>query len=471
MKNLAGVLFVVVLLVSAAVIAAEGSVKTSACAPKATNMTVAAAWPSGPGYTGSACAFNWADISMSGTELQLGDDAFDGPFGLGFDFRFYGEVYSEVFVSSNGFISFGAGSGSTGNPCPMSADFGTPYVIAPAWDDLDPGDTQDPIYYQAFDPCPIGSGRCFIAQWDDICRYPGGPECAPGGTFQVIVYEDNTIVIQIEDAGQSEGESSSTGIVGNDDASDHALTYACNEQASISDQLCVQIDPVFGLYTYVAGGIAHVQGSQGTSWRTSFAATNTSGQNTDLEFAFIEGSTETTANSWLADGDIAEWDDVTMSLFGFGWDAAGSIKVTSDAKLTITARTYNQSDDGTFGQYLPGLAAGTGLPPGFLGILSHLKGNADYRTNIGFVNLGDVQCELRYQLFNIYGAPIGGMKYVTIGPYRWKQENRVFQGLGQQDIAYATVELVNGDCRAWAYASVVDENSGDPTTIPVSWEK
>jgi hypothetical protein len=45
----------------------------------------------------------------------------------------------------------------------------------------------------------------------------------------------------------------------------------------------------------------------------------------------------------------------------------------------------------------------------------------------------------------------------------------VFRNLGVHDIAYATVELVNGDCEAWVYASVVDEGTGDPTTIPVVW--
>lgn len=59
---------------------------------------------------------------------------------------------------------------------------------------------------------------------------------------------------------------------------------------------------------------------------------------------------------------------------------------------------------------------------------------------------------------------------MTIEPFGWKQVNRVFGGLGAQPIAYATMRPVS-DCRAWAYASVVDQNTGDPTTIPLQWQE
>ena len=41
-------------------------------------------------------------------------------------------------------------------------------------------------------------------------------------------------------------------------------------------------------------------------------------------------------------------------------------------------------------------------------------------------------------------------------------------GAGDTGIAYATVEMLTSGGEAWAYASVVDNSSNDPTTVPVS---
>ena len=46
--------------------------------------------------------FSWADISATGTLLLLGDDELSGPHPIGFCFDFYGIVYEEFSVSSNG---------------------------------------------------------------------------------------------------------------------------------------------------------------------------------------------------------------------------------------------------------------------------------------------------------------------------------------------------------------------------------
>lgn len=65
--------------------------------------------------------YNWVDISSGSTELTgFTDDNFVGPVPIGFSFRFYWLDYSEVYVGSNGYITFGKGyniaSGSSGMP-------------------------------------------------------------------------------------------------------------------------------------------------------------------------------------------------------------------------------------------------------------------------------------------------------------------------------------------------------------------
>src|SRR5262245_34422347 len=55
---------------------------------------------------GNAPTFSFFDIAATGTQLFLFDDQVSSAIPIGFSFNFYGFVYSSVFISSNGFITF-----------------------------------------------------------------------------------------------------------------------------------------------------------------------------------------------------------------------------------------------------------------------------------------------------------------------------------------------------------------------------
>ena len=191
------------------------------------------AGPDGYGYVGEYTGYNWIDISASGTPVPgLGDDDFQGPFPIGFDFNFYGSVWSEYFISSNGFLSFGSGSNILSNQCPLPNVTSPNNIIALMWDDLDPGDTSDLVYYQSFTTCPVGVGQCLVVQYENFHHYPGGGPIA--GTFEAILYEDGSILLQYEDAGAETGSGSTTGIENNNAASDWGLTYDCNTAGGVA---------------------------------------------------------------------------------------------------------------------------------------------------------------------------------------------------------------------------------------------
>jgi hypothetical protein len=142
--------------------------------------------------------------------------------------------------------------------------------------------------------------------------------------------------------------------------------------------------------------------------------------------------------------------------------------------LIVTARTFNDVSGGTFGQFLPGLEVDRSIEADELGILSQIKRTDVFRTNIGFTNYGEDPCEVRIRLYGEDGAQKGSDLLVADIPAGgWKQLNRVFQAAGVDScpIGYATVEVLTTGCQLWAYASVVDNSSGDPTTVPVaiSW--
>src|SRR3989338_3858630 len=83
-------------------------------------------------------AYAFDDISSTGTPLFLGDDAGTNV-DMGMNFTFYGGAsYNTTNISSNGYITFGGPVDASANEN-ISANGDPNYLIAPFWDDLNPG--------------------------------------------------------------------------------------------------------------------------------------------------------------------------------------------------------------------------------------------------------------------------------------------------------------------------------------------
>lgn len=223
-------------------------------------------------------------------------------------------------------------------------------------------------------------------------------------------------------------------------------------------------------YEYMVAGIAHAPGLEGSNWRSKLALLNRSGTSAQVTLSYVRSSGAPLSQSLtLAINQLVAWDDVAVSLFGVSADSSGAIKVGSSQPLIVTARTYNASADGTYGQFLPGVDETEALAIDGLGVISQLAKNADFRSNIGFVNLGEADCRVRVTLRNSSGGPVGSQRTLNVPAGGWKQDNDIFEaaGAGTHANAYATVEVLTEGCQVWGYGSVVDNRSGDPTTIPM----
>jgi len=181
----------------------------------------------------SGPVYDFVDISAFGTPVALDDDDFAGPLSIGFDFPFYGasagdpNLYDEVFINSNGFLSFGAGSTDLSND--VLPNLQTPNdIIALMWDDLVGGTA----YYYTFDACPYANNTCLVVQYEGFTHIGG--EAA--GTWQAILFRNGNILMQFADAGEYEGAGSTTGIE-NEFGTD-GITYAADAPA-LEDALAV----------------------------------------------------------------------------------------------------------------------------------------------------------------------------------------------------------------------------------------
>jgi len=132
--------------------------------------------------------YNWIDIQETGTIITGLDYSFEefvGPFSLGFDFNFYGNIYKQFYVQSNGLISFNVGPITYQNQQIPAADESN-NIIAWMWTYMYPTDIAK-IYYQQL------SSFTVIQFVDYEIGYSGSVNA------EVRIYKSGKIVIQYKD--------------------------------------------------------------------------------------------------------------------------------------------------------------------------------------------------------------------------------------------------------------------------------
>jgi len=156
--------------------------------------------------------FDWIDISSSGKQVKtLKDDNFAGPFPIGFSFPFYGEVYKNFYISSNGLIGFGDTNGMSERANESIPEKRAPdNFLAWFWDDLTPRNAK--IMYKTIGPKLIIS---FI----DYGQFGNTGTV----TAQVIIHEDGSILYQYDHFRDGIQTSSATIGIENKDGSDGVL--------------------------------------------------------------------------------------------------------------------------------------------------------------------------------------------------------------------------------------------------------
>jgi hypothetical protein len=211
---------------------------------------------------------------------------------------------------------------------------------------------------------------------------------------------------------------------------------------------------------------AHTLGENDSRWRTDLCLLNRSGATatTEIRYRGDDGTAETTVVV-LDNGTQRLLADVVSQL---GAEGGGSLQVFSDQPVLVSSRTYNAGDDGTFGQFLDGHSATVSARAGQTVWLPQLQQNERFRTNLGLVNSGDIEASVRIALFDGGGNRLA-TRNRTLAPYERLQFQGPFSRLaGRDDLdaAYVSVTVEAGE-GVIAYASVIDNATNDPTTVPM----
>jgi len=173
--------------------------------------------------------FNWIDISSTGTQLNPAMHFFmSDELTIGFDFEFYGQTYTTMYVNSHGGLHLGVRSSwlST-NDCPLP-DPSTPIapMILPWWDRKEiQYEIGQGVYYQTFGTTP---DRYTVIQWDASTYWQDDTtQC------EVILYENGRIVFQYNKVSPTlssgQGQTATIGLEYDVPPDLYGISYLCDD--------------------------------------------------------------------------------------------------------------------------------------------------------------------------------------------------------------------------------------------------
>ena len=362
--------------------------------------------------------FESLDISGYGTDLGITGDDQAAPVTLPFAFPFYGASYTDLLVSSNGYLTFGAyGSDYSNDPIPTG--FEPNGIVCPFWDDLFPPAGGTVHYYH-----DTNQDRA-IFQWNAVPSiYWDNTDLF---TFQAILHPDGTIVYQYVDMPEGLLMSSTVGVE-NADGSGGLQVLNEGLGAPISDLSAIRITPPQPRPTRGTGG--------GYAWVSSLDP-----QGPDYEWVDISGL----GTDLGITGDDQDVDVALPFAFPFYFQTHTTISVTSNGWLG-----FNDEPAYYFNEPIPTAGAPNNIVCPFWDDL--------YPPSGGTVHQWDDVAHGRVY-FQWTGVPhING----TDGPYTFQavlyQSGEIlFYYNAMNGVASATVGVENG---TGAYGCQVNYNDG-----------
>ena len=222
---------------------------------------------------------------------------------------------------------------------------------------------------------------------------------------------------------------------------------------------------------------ASAHGHAGTRWHTDLQLFNDGNERAvcqaDLLEADTDNSTPRQAGIAVPAGVSFRAEDALQRLFNFTGTAALRITCAS-GRVAASARTFNRPDPSspaTYGQYIPGEPIADAQVAGDTGRLLQLKHSTDpsrgSRTNIGVASATDAEIVVHLDLYDETGGFLGRQD-LSVPPHGFTQLDGALSvvSTSDQDNAFAIVSSTSEGAAFFAYASVVDNVTGDAIYVP-----
>jgi len=221
---------------------------------------------------------------------------------------------------------------------------------------------------------------------------------------------------------------------------------------------------------YVIPGVADLNNGI-ANWQTDVRLFNPSANivKATLTFYSQSGAAPQSKDVSLAPNQVQTFDAAVHQFFGLTNDGGAlHISTTATTPLVATARTYNQTSNGTYGQFIPAVTANDAAALGTRPLqLLQIEESDRYRTNIGFAEVTGKSATVEVTAVPS-DSKVAASTQINLAPNQFIQYPQLLKSMGLTNMynARVTVKVISGQGRVTAYASVIDSKTNDPTFIP-----
>ncbi len=210
---------------------------------------------------------------------------------------------------------------------------------------------------------------------------------------------------------------------------------------------------------------ARTDGLRSTRWKTDLWLANPGADVAPVVLNWIpgEGGALRTATVDVPPRGTVLVNDALASLFDLT-EGAGQISV--EGAVIATSRTWTPGSSGTLGQFIPARGPNEATIGDQVITAIGAEVSNHYRTNIGLSETTGQPVTVRVRVLNSANEIVSS-RVVSVKPNRFVQLGLEQLGAGLLGNGRVTAQVIEGTGRIFGYISIIDNQSGDPTWIPM----
>lgn len=243
---------------------------------------------------------------------------------------------------------------------------------------------------------------------------------------------------------------------------------ATDTPGSVLSRITITDPPAVPTYRYLLPVVTHIGGLNNSSWRTDVQIYSKDPTVSPSKPLSMKAQLRDMTRTLEIPSSTYIYEDF-MRVFTLGNDSgAVVITVETNHPPQIWTRTYNQSENGTFGQFIPAIrldeaGGGSAFGSGKY-YLAGLRHDSRYRTNLGLVNPNNANVNVQVKVYTDEGLSLGTFNR-TLSPFQLDQfaidAATALPNMSKDRPFSVELSLPDGQ---WliAYASFIDGGSNDP---------
>jgi PKD repeat protein len=231
--------------------------------------------------------------------------------------------------------------------------------------------------------------------------------------------------------------------------------------------------PAIPEYRFLIPNTAYTAGQGGSAWRTDVQIYHSDPQVSETKPLIMEANFKGLTKTLTMIKATHIYENFLGNLLDLQKEDQGPVIITTKNSMLppqIWTRTYNQTSNGTFGQFIPAIridnVGGGGVVDNSVYYMSGLRHDARYRTNVGFLNPNTVPIAATVTVYDSAKFKIGefplSLQPFQLDPFQLK--SRV-PNLPDDEPFSVKIDVTTPNAWIIGYASFLDGLSNDPVYV------